>query len=355
MSETLEILQDNLGKALWDTFFMVGVATLVGVVLGTALAVLLYLTQHRLFTPNHAVNEMVGFVVNAIRSMPFLILLVVLIPLIQLLIGDPYTPTGGAIALSIAAVPFFARVAESAFQEVDEGLLEAAISTGAPLRQIIFGAIFPQALPSYIRGIVLTIISLLGYSAMVGTIGAGGIGDLAIQYGYNRYETGVLVAIVLLLIGVLYMLLYLGILNTLTGVIVVAIALRLPGSTFIIRNFFAGIPQDIENSALVDGCNRLTAFFQVIIHMVKPGLASISIFAFMSAWSNYLLFNVLIFNTKTPVLATYLRVLSRNDQMIADYGVFAAMAMVYMLPVLIFFFISQRQLMQGTISGGKGI
>ena len=162
-------------------------------------------------------------------------------------------------------------------------------------------------------------------------------------------------AIVLLLIGVLYVLLHLGILNTLTGVIVVAIALRLPGSTFIIRNFFAGIPQDIENSALVDGCNRLTAFFQVIIHMVKPGLASISIFAFMSAWSNYLLFNVLIFNTKTPVLATYLRVLSRNDQMIADYGVFAAMAMVYMLPVLIFFFISQRQLMQGTISGGKGI
>ena len=159
----------------------------------------------------------------------------------------------------------------------------------------------------------------------------------------------------LLLIGVLYVLLHLGILNTLTGVIVVAIALRLPGSTFIIRNFFAGIPQDIENSALVDGCNRLTAFFQVIIHMVKPGLASISIFAFMSAWSNYLLFNVLIFNTKTPVLATYLRVLSRNDQMIADYGVFAAMAMVYMLPVLIFFFISQRQLMQGTISGGKGI
>ena len=210
MSETLEILQDNLGKALWDTFFMVGVATLVGVVLGTALAVLLYLTQHRLFTPNHAVNEMVGFVVNAIRSMPFLILLVVLIPLIQLLIGDPYTPTGGAIALSIAAVPFFARVAESAFQEVDEGLLEAAISTGAPLRQIIFGAIFPQALPSYIRGIVLTIISLLGYSAMVGTIGAGGIGDLAIQYGYNRYETGVLVAIVLLLIVLVQVIQWVG-------------------------------------------------------------------------------------------------------------------------------------------------
>lgn len=200
MSDTIEILQDNLGQALWDTFYMVGIATVVGVVLGTALALLLYLTQHRLFTPNRVVNEVIGFVVNAIRSMPFLILLVVLIPLIQLLIGDPYTPTGGAIALSIAAVPFFARIAESSFCEVDDGLLEAAISTGAPTRQIIFGAIFPQALPSFIRGIVLTIISLLGYSAMVGTIGAGGIGDLAIQYGYNRYETGVLIAIVVLLV-----------------------------------------------------------------------------------------------------------------------------------------------------------
>lgn len=200
MSDTAEILREHLGKALWDTCTMVGIATVVGVVFGTALAVVLYLTQARLFTPNRLINTVVGFVVNAIRSLPFLILLVVLIPLIQLCIGDPYTPTGGAIALSIAAIPFFARIAESAFADVDPGLLEAAVSTGAPLRQIIAGAVFPQALPSFIRGIVLTVISLLGYSAMVGTIGAGGIGDLAIQYGYNRYETGVLIAIVVLLV-----------------------------------------------------------------------------------------------------------------------------------------------------------
>lgn len=200
MSDTAEILREHLGKALWDTCTMVGIATVVGVVFGTALAVVLYLTQARLFTPNRLVNTVVGFVVNAIRSLPFLILLVVLIPLIQLCIGDPYTPAGGAIALSIAAIPFFARIAESAFADVDPGLLEAAVSRGAPLRQIIAGAVFPQALPSFIRGIVLTVISLLGYSAMVGTIGAGGIGDLAIQYGYNRYETGVLIAIVVLLV-----------------------------------------------------------------------------------------------------------------------------------------------------------
>ncbi|RYQ25209.1 methionine ABC transporter permease [Bifidobacterium pseudolongum subsp. globosum] len=200
MSDTAEILREHLGKALWDTCTMVGIATVVGVVFGAALAVVLYLTQARLFTPNRLVNTVVGFVVNAIRSLPFLILLVVLIPLIQLCIGDPYTPAGGAIALSIAAIPFFARIAESAFADVDPGLLAAAVSTGAPLRQIIAGAVFPQALPSFIRGIVLTVISLLGYSAMVGTIGAGGIGDLAIQYGYNRYETGVLIAIVVLLV-----------------------------------------------------------------------------------------------------------------------------------------------------------
>ena len=200
MSDTAEILREHLGKALWDTCTMVGIATVVGVVFGTALAVVLYLTQARLFTPNRLVNTVVGFVANAIRSLPFLILLVVLIPLIQLCIGDPYTPAGGAIALSIAAIPFFARIAESAFADVDPGLLEAAVSTGAPLRQIIAGAVFPQALPSFIRGIMLTVISLLGYSAMVGTIGAGGIGDLAIQYGYNRYETGVLIAIVVLLV-----------------------------------------------------------------------------------------------------------------------------------------------------------
>ena len=210
MEETLEILQDNLGQALIDTAYMVVVSAIIGVVLGTLVALLLYLTENRLFTTNHALNVIVGFIVNAIRSLPFLILMVVLIPVVQLILGDPYTPTGGAISLSIAAVPFFARIAESAFSEVDSGLLEAAISTGATTRQIIVDAVFPQALPSFIRGVVLTIISLIGYSAMVGTIGAGGIGDMAIQYGYNRYETGVLVVIVIILIVIVQIIQWVG-------------------------------------------------------------------------------------------------------------------------------------------------
>ena len=124
MEETLEILQDNLGQALIDTAYMVVVSAIIGVVLGTLVALLLYLTENRLFTPNHALNVIVGFIVNAIRSLPFLILMVVLIPVVQLILGDPYTPTGGAISLSIAAVPFFARIAESAFSEVDPACLK---------------------------------------------------------------------------------------------------------------------------------------------------------------------------------------------------------------------------------------
>ncbi|MCI1979636.1 MAG: ABC transporter permease [Bifidobacteriaceae bacterium] len=210
MDDTLEILQNYLPQSLLDTFSMVAISTVIGVVLGTLVALVLYLTSNPLFFKNRVVNTVVGFIVNAVRSLPFLILMVVLIPFVQLILGDPYTPTGGAISLSIAAIPFFARVAESAFSEVDSGLLEAAISTGATTRQVIVGAVFPQALPSFIRGVVLTIISLLGYSAMVGTIGAGGIGDLAIQYGYNRYQTGVLVAIVVILIVLVQIVQWLG-------------------------------------------------------------------------------------------------------------------------------------------------
>ena len=159
----------------------------------------------------------------------------------------------------------------------------------------------------------------------------------------------------LLLIGVLYILIELKMANSMLGVLLVAITFRIPGSTFIIKNFFDGIPRDIENSTLVDGCSRLGAFFQVIIYLVKPGIASISVFSFMSAWSNYILFNTLIFNSKTPVIATYLRSLSSNEQMIASYGVFAAMALVYMLPVIVFFIISQKSLMEGNIASGKGV
>ncbi|EOT40814.1 methionine ABC transporter permease [Enterococcus dispar] len=200
MAETVEILQNHLPKALADTFYMVAVATIIGVVIGGLIGLLLFLANNVLFYQNIILHKTVGFLVNAIRSLPFLILLVTLIPFLAAILGDPYTPTGAAISLSIAAIPFFARVAEGAFAEVEAGILEASVAQGATTKQIVLGVIIPESLPGLIRGVVLTIISLLGYSAMVGTIGAGGIGDLAIQYGYYRYETMVLVVIILLLV-----------------------------------------------------------------------------------------------------------------------------------------------------------
>ncbi len=207
---TTDILREYLPKALIDTAYMVGISTLIGVVAGTGLGLVLYLTGNRLFRPNPVLNSVVGVIVNAIRSLPFLILLVVLIPVVQIMIGDPYTPTGGAIALSVSAIPFFARISESAFSEVDQDLVEACLSTGAGTWQVLTGAVFVQARPSFVRGVVLTIISLIGSSAMVGTIGAGGIGDMAIQFGYNRYETGVLIAIVVVLIVIVQIIQWLG-------------------------------------------------------------------------------------------------------------------------------------------------
>ena len=200
MAETVEIIQNHLPKALADTFYMVAVATIIGVVIGGLIGLLLFLANNVLFYQNIILHKTVGFLVNAIRSLPFLILLVTLIPFLAAILGDPYTPTGAAISLSIAAIPFFARVAEGAFAEVEAGILEASVAQGATTKQIVLGVIIPESLPGLIRGVVLTIISLLGYSAMVGTIGAGGIGDLAIQYGYYRYETMVLVVIILLLV-----------------------------------------------------------------------------------------------------------------------------------------------------------
>ncbi|MFV0558855.1 MAG: methionine ABC transporter permease [Enterococcus sp.] len=210
MENTVEILQNHLPKALWDTFFMVSISTVIGVTLGTLIGLLLFLANNSLFSQHPIVHKLAGFLVNALRSLPFLILLVTLIPLLTLLIGDPYTPLGGAIALSIAAIPFYARISESAFAEVNPGVLEASVATGATTRQIIREVILPESYPALIRGVVLMIISLLGYSAMVGTIGAGGIGDLAIQYGYYRYETAILVIIIVLLLVIVQIIQWVG-------------------------------------------------------------------------------------------------------------------------------------------------
>ena len=145
-------------------------------------------------------NKAVGFVVNLARSLPFIILLVVLIPFTRALVGTSIGPTATIVPLTLAAVPFFARVVESSLREVPRGLIEAAQSMGSSDWQTVRKVLIPESLPGLILGVALTLISLVGYSAMAGAVGGGGLGDLAIRYGYQRYETEVMIVTVVLLL-----------------------------------------------------------------------------------------------------------------------------------------------------------
>lgn len=190
----------SLWSASLDTLFMVGISTVFTIVLGLPLGVLLVITDREGLTPAPAFNQIVGAVVNAARSLPFIILLVVVIPFTRLLVGTSIGATAAIVPLALAAIPFFARVAETALREVDRGLVEAALSMGCNPWQIITKVLIPESLPSIVLGVTITIISLIGYSAMAGAIGGGGLGDLAIRFGYQRFETDVMIATVVLLI-----------------------------------------------------------------------------------------------------------------------------------------------------------
>ncbi len=192
----------NLSHAALETLYMVGVSTLLTVVLGLPLGVLLVITDRNGLKRAPALNQVLGAVVNFARSLPFIILLVVVIPFTRFVVGTSIGSTAAIVPLSLAAIPFFARVAETGLREVDRGLVEAAQAMGCTTWQIIRKVLLPEALPSLILGIALTIINLIGYSAMAGVIGGGGLGDVAVRYGYQRFETAVMVVTVVLLVVV---------------------------------------------------------------------------------------------------------------------------------------------------------
>jgi D-methionine transport system permease protein len=154
-----------------------------------------------LFVRNRIVHQTAGVLVNVVRSIPFLILLVLLIPLSKAVVHTTVGPTAVVIPLSVSAVAFFARLADASFADVNQGVIEAAISTGASKWAVIARILLPEALPSLVRNITVTAVSLIGFSAMAGTVGGGGIGDLAIRYGYQRYQTDVMLLCVALLIA----------------------------------------------------------------------------------------------------------------------------------------------------------
>lgn len=190
----------NLSKETVETIYMVGISTVFTALFGLPLGILLVITDRNGLLPSPTVSDILGVIVNISRSLPFIILLVVVIPITRFVVGTTIGATAAIVPLTLAAIPFFARVAESGLREVDRGLVEAAQAIGCSVWQIITKVLIPEALPSLILGITLTIISLISYSAMAGAIGGGGLGDLAIRYGYQRFETEIMIATVILLI-----------------------------------------------------------------------------------------------------------------------------------------------------------
>ena len=192
--------EDILFKAINETLIMVFVSTLFAVLIGFIPAVILILTAPDGLKPNKGIYKTLGLIVNLLRSMPFIILMVIVVPITKAIVGTSIGIRGAIVPLTIAAAPFVARILESSLREVDKGVIEAAKSFGATNSQIIFKVMLKEATPSIILGITLTIINIVGYSAMAGAVGAGGLGAAAIQYGYYRFQSDITFYTVLILI-----------------------------------------------------------------------------------------------------------------------------------------------------------
>jgi D-methionine transport system permease protein len=186
--------------AFFESLIMVGSSGLVAFLAGIPFAIVLVITSPGGIYELPRINRVLGSIVNGFRSTPFIILLVALIPFTRLIVGTSIGIWAAVVPLSIAATPFFARIAEVSLREVDHGLVEAAQAMGASRWQIIVHVLIPEALPGIIRGFTITLVSMIGSSAMAGAVGAGGLGDLAMRYGYQRFDTTVMVGVIAVLI-----------------------------------------------------------------------------------------------------------------------------------------------------------
>ncbi len=210
LEQTLKILTREFGKACYETLIMLSISTVLSVILGTLLGFMLYLTASKIFYRRVLLNGVLGTLVNFVRSIPFIILIVFSLPLTFFITGTKIGPIAAAVPLTMCATAFLARIVEGALKDVDPGVIEAALATGASNGLIIRRVLIVEAAPALIRGITITFISLIGFSAMAGMVGGGGIGNLAIQYGYYRYETGVMLVTIIVLVTLVQLSQYLG-------------------------------------------------------------------------------------------------------------------------------------------------
>jgi D-methionine transport system permease protein len=203
-------LSQALTKATWETLYMTFAAAAFVVVAGVPLGVLLVTTDKGGIWEQLWLNRILGAIVNIGRSAPFIILMVAIVPLTRFLVGTTIGTTAAIVPLVVAAVPFMGRVVEQSLREVEPGLVEAAVAMGSSNWQIIFKVLIPEALSSLIRGFALMIISVMGYSAMAGAIGGGGLGDLAVKYGYMRFQTDVMIWCLVVLVVLVQLVQFLG-------------------------------------------------------------------------------------------------------------------------------------------------
>lgn len=192
------------------TLYMTLVSTLFGYILGLPMGIILAITDKEGIKPNTAVYKILDFIVNIIRSVPFLILLILVIPLTKAIVGKSYGSSATIVPLVIAAAPFIARMVESSLKEVDKGVIEAAQSMGAGTFTIIWKVLLAEARTSLLVGVTIAVGTILGYSAMAGTVGGGGLGDIAIRYGYHRYQTDIMVITIVILVVLVQILQGLG-------------------------------------------------------------------------------------------------------------------------------------------------
>lgn len=178
----------NLLQGLSDTLLMVVVSTLISFIIGTFLGFIVVITDKDGIKSNMFLNKLLGVIINLGRSIPFIILMIFIIPFTRLIAGKSWGPEAAIVPLTIGAIPFVARLVEVNFKEIDKSLIESVICMGADLKTICFNVYLKEALPSLIRGLALTMITIIAYSAMAGSIGAGGLGDIAIKWGYQRYD-----------------------------------------------------------------------------------------------------------------------------------------------------------------------
>lgn len=205
--EYLQIFFEQYGELLlqgtWDTIVMTLVSTVFAYIIGIPLGVAVVLTDPKKgLLPHRAINAVLGWIINIGRSIPFIILLVAIIPFTRLVVGTSLGVPGAIVPLVVSAAPFVGRMVEQSLAEVDASLIEAAQSFGATVWQIVIKVYLMESLPSLVRGFSITLITLLGYSAMAGTVGAGGLGDIAIRYGYQRYMVDMMIATIVILIVV---------------------------------------------------------------------------------------------------------------------------------------------------------